>query len=125
MTDVIVTPPPNTVVTVVPTVNPTTSPAEVAVYTGQPGPKGETGATGATGATGPQGPPGPTPTIAYTHMQNAVSSTWSITHNLGFHPNVSTTDAANFNIEGDITYIDTNSLVINFGIATTGYAYLS
>lgn len=122
MVDIVITPLPSTTVTVTPTVSPSTSPAEVAVYTGQPGPKGDTGATG---PAGPAGPTGPAPTIAYTHTQNAVSSTWSITHNLGFYPNVSTTDSAKFGMEGEVTYLTINSLTINFGIATTGYAYLS
>jgi hypothetical protein len=74
---------------------------------------------------GQQGPVGPTPTIAYTFTQNAVSSNWSITHNLGFYPNVTTVDATKLIIEGTVTYTDINSLTISFGIATTGYAYLS
>jgi hypothetical protein len=125
MVEIVVTPPPSTTVTVVPSVNPTTSPAEVAVYTGQPGPKGETGATGATGATGPQGPPGPTPTIAYTHTQNAVSSTWTITHNLGFYPNVVTLDSAGTIIEGGIAFDSVNQITVSFAIATSGIAHLS
>jgi len=96
--------------------------------TGPQGPAGPTGATGATGPvgpTGPQGPVGPAPTIAYTHTQNAVSSTWSITHNLGFKPNVTTIDSASLNIEGNIVHVNDNSLNVVFSIATTGFAYLS
>jgi len=98
---------------------------------GQRGPQGPAGATGATGATGPtgpagpQGPAGPTQTIAYTHTQNAVSSTWSINHNLGFKPNVTTVDSALFNIEGNVYHVDSNNLNIVFSIASTGTAYLS
>lgn len=95
---------------------------------GNPGPTGPTGPAGPvgpTGPTGPQGPVGPTPTIAYTHVQNLVSSTWSITHNLGFRPNVTTIDSANMNIEGTVQHTDNNSLTITFSIATTGFAYLS
>ena len=123
MTDVIVVTPQNpVVVTVGSAVTPSTPSPEVVVYEGQPGPQG---IQGETGATGPQGPKGDTPVIAYAHTQNAVSSTWNITHNLGFHPNVTTTDASKFPIEGDVTYGDTTSLTIEFGIPTTGYAYLS
>ena len=122
---IIVTPSAPTVVAVSPAVTPATPPAEVAVYPGQPGPQGVKGDKGDTGATGPQGPVGPAPTIAYTHTQNAVSSTWSITHNLGFYPNVSTVDVTDFGIEGAVSYNTLNSLTITFGIATTGKAYLS
>lgn len=101
---------------------------------GPAGPAGPAGAAGPTGATGPQGPEGPqgpagpvgpTPTIAYTHTQNAVSSTWSITHNLGFRPNVTTINSAFLNIEGTVEHTDANSLTIYFDIATSGVAYLS
>ena len=100
----------------------------VGVYSGQPGPqgvKGDTGATGATGPAGPQGPAGTTQVIAYTHTQNAVSSTWSITHNLSFKPNVTTTDSAGFSMEGTVNYTSTTTLTIDFGFGTTGFAYLS
>jgi hypothetical protein len=122
---IIVTPSSPVVVAVNTAANPATPPAEVAVYAGQPGPQGVQGVAGPTGATGAQGPVGPTPTIAYTHTQNAVSSTWSITHNLGFYPNVSTVDVTDFGIEGTVSYNTLNSLTITFGIATTGKAYLS
>lgn len=92
---------------------------------GPQGPAGATGPAGPTGPTGPTGPPGTTPTIAFTHTQNAVSSTWSITHNLGFYPNVTTLDSAGTTIEGSITFVSTNALTITFSVALTGTAYLS
>ena len=125
MVDIIVTPSPAITVTVSPAVVPATSPTEVSVLEGQPGPKGEKGDTGATGPTGPQGPSGITQAIAYTHTQNAVSSTWSITHNLGFKPNVTTTDSAGFSMEGTVNYTSATTLTIDFGFGTTGFAYLS
>ena len=86
---------------------------------------------GVPGQRGPQGPkgdkgdPGTTPTIAFTYTQNTVSSTWNIIHNLGFFPNVATTDSAGTIIEGTISYTSTDTLVISFSIATSGTAYLS
>ena len=83
---------------------------------------------GVPGQRGPQGPPGPkgdTPTIAFTYTQNTVSSTWNIIHNLGFFPNVASTDSAGTIIEGTISYTSSNALVISFAIATSGTAYLS
>ena len=121
---IIVTPSPAVQVTVTtPTVT-ATSPGTVSVFTGTPGPTGPVGATGATGATGPVGPAGPSGS-AYVHTQNAVSSTWNITHNLGIYPNVTTTDITGFVIEGETTYPTTNTVTVTFSIATTGFAYLS
>ena len=82
---------------------------------------------GVPGQRGPQGPKGdkgdPGSSLSYT--QNAVSSTWSITHNMGFNPNVTTVDSAGTAIEGTVTYNSLNALTVTFGIATSGKAYLS
>ena len=89
---------------------------------------GVPGQRGPVGPQGPKGDPGENATpvnIAYTHTQNTVSSTWNITHNLGFHPNVTTTDASGYSIDGSVNYTDSNSLTVTFSIATTGFAYLS
>ena len=86
---------------------------------------------GVPGQRGPQGPkgdkgdPGVTQTIAFTYTQNAVSSTWSIIHNLGFYPNVATVDSAGTSIEGTVDYTSLNSVTVTFGLATSGKAYLS
>lgn len=93
--------------------------------TGPTGPTGPQGNPGAEGATGPTGAAGTTPTIAYVHTQNAVSSNWTITHNLGFIPNVTTTDSAGTTIEGSVDYPNVNQVTITFSIAISGIAYLS
>jgi hypothetical protein len=116
MVDIVVTPSPAITVTVSPAVTPTSPPTSVSVLEGQPGPKGEKGDTG---------PSGITQSIAYTHTQNAVSSTWSITHNLGFYPNVALVDSADSLIEGTITYTSATVITVTFGVATSGKAYLS
>ena len=90
-----------------------------------PGVPGQRGPAGPTGPQGPKGADGITQTIAYVHTQNAVSSTWSITHNLGFNPNVTTVDSAETGIEGTVTHNSANALTVTFGIATSGKAYLS
>jgi hypothetical protein len=92
---------------------------------GPTGPKGDTGPQGPAGPVGPQGPAGITQVIAYTHVQNSVSSTWSITHNLGFYPNVTTADSAGTSIEGTVTYTSATTLEITFSVETSGKAYLS
>jgi hypothetical protein len=101
--------------------------------------------TGATGATGPGVAAGGTTgqilsktssadyatqwvnnqTISYTHLQNAVSLSWVITHNLGFYPNVVITDSAGTVVEGDLSYASVNQLTVTLSHAISGYAYLS
>ena len=116
MTDtIIVTPPAPIQVTVVPTSSSSSTPTNVAVYTSTPGPTGPAGPKGDNGTSGG----------SFNYTQNTASTTWAITHNLGYNPAVTTTDVTNFVIEGTVQYINTNSLTITFGIATTGYAYLS
>lgn len=87
------------------------------------GSSGPQGATGTPGATGPQGPAGPT--LAYVHTQNSVSALWTIVHGLGIYPQVTVNDSAGTMVEGDVHYIDNNSLTIQFGAAFSGTAYLS
>jgi hypothetical protein len=91
---------------------------------GATGPAGPTGATGSTGPQGVKGDPG-VPGSSFAFTQNTVSSTWSIAHNMGFYPNVTTTDVTGFAIEGEVTYPSINTVTVTFGIATTGFAYLS
>ena len=93
------------------------------VELGASGPQGARGASGADGAQGPQGPAGPT--LAYVHTQNAVSALWTVVHGLGIYPQVTVNDSAGTTVEGDVTYIDSNTLQINFGAAFSGTAYLS
>lgn len=104
-------------------INPT--PVSVGVYTGQPGPQGVRGLQGIQGPKGDKGDQGDVPTIGYIHTQNAVSSTWSITHNLGFYPNVLTQDSAGTTIEGTVTFPSSSTVTITFSVATSGVAYLS
>ena len=92
---------------------------------GAAGSTGPTGPTGATGPTGPQGPAGATQVVAYTHLQNAVSLSWVITHNLGFYPNVVVTDSAGTVVEGDLSYASVNQLTVTLSHAISGSAYLS
>ena len=63
--------------------------------------------------------------VSYDHMQGAASSSWSITHNLGFKPNVTVIDSAGNIVEGEIAYTNSNSLTVSFQSAFSGNAYLS
>jgi len=75
---------------------------------------------------GPRGDPGPAgPGANYTHNQNIASSVWTIQHFLGFNPSVTAIDSAGTNIEGDLEYPDTDTVVLTLSAATGGTAYLS
>lgn len=72
-------------------------------------------------------PPTPAdgPDLNYTHNQMVASASWTITHNLGKYPSVTVVDSAGTAWEGDITYINNNSLQINFSLPFSGKAYLN
>lgn len=93
---------------------------------GPQGPTGATGPAGPQGAQGPQGPQGdPSGPVSYTHTQYSSSDTWSITHNLGYKPNVTVADSAGTIIEGEISYPTSSTIVLSFSSAFAGTAYLS
>lgn len=84
-------------------------------------------------APGPQGPSGADGTqadnipdlVAYAHTQSATSSTWTVTHNLNFYPNVTVFDSAGTMVEGSVTHTDNTQLTITFSATISGKAYLS
>lgn len=63
--------------------------------------------------------------VSYEHMQGSASDSWTITHNLGFKPNVTVIDSAGNIVEGEIAYTNTNSLTVSFQSAFSGTAYIS
>ena len=63
--------------------------------------------------------------VAYQHTQSTTSSSWVITHNLGFYPNIVVQDSANSIVEGEIVYDSANQVTLNFQAAFSGTAYLS
>jgi hypothetical protein len=62
---------------------------------------------------------------SYIHTQSSANTVWTITHNLGFIPNVWTVDSNNNNISGVINIVNTNTLTITFNTSVAGKAYLS
>ena len=98
----------------------------VAIAEGGRGPAGPVG-TGVPGPPGPTGPAGLSGAAAasYEHVQNAVSDTWTIVHNLGFRPNVTTFDSGGSVVEGDVSYLDLNTVIVRFTSAFAGGAYIS
>lgn len=53
------------------------------------------------------------------------ATTWEINHGFGYNPNATTIDSSGSVIEGDISYPDENTIVIQFIGDTSGKAYLS
>ena len=67
----------------------------------------------------------------YKHTQNSASTTWTVTHNLNKEdvlPHVTIkSDSGTFNnyeILGDIRYINQNQLTINYHTAQRGFAFV-
>jgi len=91
------------------------------------------GVPGQRGPAGPQGPPGDLDEVysaipslvSYTHNQAAVATTWTITHNLNFRPNVTVFDSANTMVEGAVTHTSNTQLSVAFSSGISGTAYLS
>ena len=61
----------------------------------------------------------------YTHNQLTASSTWTITHNLGFFPSVSIVDSGGNYVIGDVNYVSQNVVSVSFSASFGGKAYLS
>lgn len=61
----------------------------------------------------------------FVHTQASASTTWAVTHNLKFYPNVSIVDSALSHVMGEVTYINENSLTVSFTSAFSGKAFLS
>lgn len=88
---------------------------------GEAGPSGPAGAAGATGATGPQGVSGG----SFVYTPADARETYTITHNLGYQPNVMVVDSFGTEYLGQIVYTNSNSLTITFTSAVYATAYLS
>lgn len=83
---------------------------------------------GPQGATGPQGPPGPAGASAasYTHVQAAPADVWTVVHGLGSYPGgIVVIDSGGRLVEGDITYVDADTLTLAFSTAFAGTARIS
>jgi hypothetical protein len=63
--------------------------------------------------------------VSYNYTQGSPSDTWNITHNLHFYPNVTVQDSAGNIVEGEISYTDSDSLIVTFSNSFSGEAYLS
>jgi hypothetical protein len=63
--------------------------------------------------------------LGYVYTQSVPASTWSITHGLGFIPNITVVDSGGTVVEGSYNYPNNNSVVLTFTGSFTGKAYLS
>lgn len=63
--------------------------------------------------------------VKYTHIQNFISNTWTIEHNLNFYPSVTILDNSNNIIEAHLVYDNANTVTIVFNSGISGRAYLS
>jgi hypothetical protein len=63
--------------------------------------------------------------LGYVHDQPSPASTWTISHGLGFTPNISVVDSAGTVVEGSYNYPDSNTVVATFSSQFSGKAYLS
>lgn len=61
----------------------------------------------------------------YLHVQGTPASSWPITHNLGWEPNVTVIDSANDEVFGTVNHVSVNSLTVTFSGAFSGRATLS
>ena len=59
------------------------------------------------------------------YTKNIPADEWVINHYLEKYPSVTVVDSANSIITGEVTYIDMNTLKINFQAAFSGKAYLN
>ena len=63
--------------------------------------------------------------VSKAYRVTPAQSIWTFTHSLGFFPNVTTTNDSNEEIVGTVTYIDIDTLKIEFSSPVSGWAYLS
>lgn len=76
-----------------------------------------------------QGPPGPSSPGAtdrnHLHLQSIASAEWTIAHGLGKYPSVTILDSAGDEVDGEVTHVDLDTLVIRFSAAFSGRASLN
>ena len=59
------------------------------------------------------------------HTQGTAATAWTITHALGGYPSVTVVDSAKTVVYGEINYLSTSQVVVNFTSAFSGSAYLT
>ena len=68
---------------------------------------------------------GPGSDLNYVHDQGSPSTTWNVAHLLNKYPSVTVVDTAGTVVVGDISYTDSNNLVLTFNAVFSGKAYIN
>jgi hypothetical protein len=63
--------------------------------------------------------------LNHNYTQGVASNSWLIVHSLSKNPSVTVIDSSGSQVEGEVQYIDENTLRINFSAAFSGNAYLN
>lgn len=87
---------------------------------GPPGPAGVQGDDGVQGAVGPQGPFAPTFEMRFANP----TLQWVLNHNLNVYPVVNVYDLDGFEISGDVSMPDRNTVIVDFVVPIAGTAIL-
>jgi hypothetical protein len=58
----------------------------------------------------------------YRYVQSHASDVWVVKHNLNKYPSVTVSDSSGTIYDGDVRYLDLNSLMITFSVSLSGYA---
>ncbi len=86
---------------------------------------GSQGPKGLTGDKGDKGDHGEDSDKTYVHTQISAASTWTVVHNLNKFPSVTVVDSGDTAVIGDVTYVDVNTLTLDFTTTFGGSAYLN
>jgi hypothetical protein len=63
--------------------------------------------------------------LGYVHEQPSPASVWTISHGLGFTPNITVVDSSGTVVEGSYNYPNSDTVVATFSGSFSGKAYLS
>lgn len=63
--------------------------------------------------------------LGYVHIQAVPLAVWTITHNLGFMPNITVVDSFERVVEGSYEYLNEDTVKLTFDGGFSGKAYLS
>ena len=63
--------------------------------------------------------------VRHVHTQGTAATTWTINHTLGGYPSVSVVDSGKTVVFGEVNYVSTSQVVVNFTTAFSGSAYLT
>lgn len=61
----------------------------------------------------------------HVHTQASPSATWTINHTLGGYPSVMVVDSAATVVIGEVSYVSTAQVLVEFTAPFSGYAYLT